>query len=218
VTLAAFLFSAALGLAIEALQAFMPSRDATRADFIFASSGALTGAAGAFVLDYLKLSRRYLSAAAFALAIFLMLATGASVLAWDPDLTRVGDHWHARYRVFVCGRAVPHLEAEPGGIHSHGKDFIHIHPFERKDAGRNATLGRFFATHGGALTADRLTLPLGETYADGDACPEGGTGELVVSVNGWRVEDPGGYLLGNFDTIIIEFRAMEPGRWGLAGE
>ena len=56
VALAAFLFSAALGLAIEALQAFMPGRDATRSDFIFASSGALAGAGAAFVLDYLRLS------------------------------------------------------------------------------------------------------------------------------------------------------------------
>ncbi|MFQ6029767.1 MAG: VanZ family protein [Dehalococcoidia bacterium] len=212
VAMTAFLFSAALGLAIEGVQAFLPGRDATRSDFLYASSGALAGAASAFALDYLRLSRRYLSVAAFSAAIFLMLVTGASVLAWNPDLPRVGDHWHARYQISVCGSVLPDLEGVRGGVHSHGNGFIHIHPFERREAGRNANLALFFATHGGALTDHSLTLPSGETYSNGDRCPNGGAGQLVVTVNGERVENPGAHVLRNLDTILIQFRATDRGQ------
>ena len=209
--LLALLSSAALGLAIEGIQSFLPTRDASQADFIFATAGAATGAAVVLLLDWLRLNRRYLSVATFTMAVALLLGTGASVLTWDPALPRAGDHWHAIYRIVICGTRLPPLEGGPGSVHTHGDGFIHIHPNKRAEAGRNATLSRFLATHGGTLTNEQLTLPDGATYRNGDRCGDGGTGELLVTVNGTRIELPAAYVLRDRDSVRIEFRSSNAG-------
>src|SRR5919108_289734 len=57
----------------------------------------------------------------------------------------IGDHWHAALGVNVCGQWKPNTpQYESGsGIHSHGDGFIHIHPFGRAGAGKNASVGLF---------------------------------------------------------------------------
>lgn len=100
---------------------------------------------------------------------------------------RLGDHWHAPFRVVVCGERLPPLPATPGDIHSHGDDVIHIHPSTSATTGRNATLAAFLATTTLRVTASELSVG-GRTYRNGDTCPDGRPGRVSVLVNG-RAQD-----------------------------
>jgi hypothetical protein len=95
------------------------------------------------------------------------------------------DHWHSAYGVYVCDHFVNSAsETEsPEGIHSHGDNVIHIHPFSAAAAGDNATLGVFFtelAKGGFELSNDELTVD-GETYTEGEDQCDGEDAELVVA-------------------------------------
>ena len=117
---------------------------------------------------------------------------------------RVGDHWHARYEVSVCGDILPPFPESSGGIHSHGDGQIHDHPGRASEAGPNANLGRFFDSVGGELTDTSLSLPLARTYTNGDQC-DGQPGRLSVTVNGDEVAEPSLYIVRNDDVILISF-------------
>jgi hypothetical protein len=132
------------------------------------------------------------------------------------------DHWHAAIGVNVCGSWLPnppefHQQADNGslqaGIHSHGDGLIHIHPYSSSEGGDNATVGRFFDYGGWNVDAESIdlggTLPWsGESYENGDECPDGGTGTLVWSVNGERREgNPADYKPQQDDVIAIGFLA-----------
>jgi hypothetical protein len=205
---AAVAFSVMLGAGIEVLQFLLTeTRTAQVWDFIADTTGSVVGAAAVFNLEQLRVSRQYLSIAAAAVAMTLMLMGGASVLIWNPNLPRVGDHWHAGYRISVCGRDLPPFPGWQGGIHTHGDGVIHIHPFVAGEAGRNATLGLFFANAGGKLTDDSLTLPSGESYPNGTLCPGGQSGKLRVMVDGKVVDKPSTHVLRNKVMVSIEIQA-----------
>lgn len=119
-----------------------------------------------------------------------MLLVSVSAMVWDPSYPRMGDHWHARYTVAVCGRTVGPFPATEGAVHSHGGRIIHIHPYRPSEAGANANLARFFLNSGGELTSTSLVLPSGRRYANGDLCPDGRPGGVVVKVNGAPVQAP----------------------------
>ena len=119
------------------------------------------------------------------------------------------DHWHAAYGIYACDEFLPALtdERDPKGIHSHADGIIHIHPFVRSAAGRNATLAVFADATGLELSVDRIEVPGGETYEAGeDKC--GGKDAIVqVKVNGDEVvtEEVSNIKLNDGDAITIAF-------------
>ncbi|HXG35942.1 MAG TPA: hypothetical protein VNL15_03130, partial [Dehalococcoidia bacterium] len=76
----------------------------------------------------------------------------------DP---KVGDHWHARYTVTICGEQQPNIPTfeDPAGIHTHGDGLVHMHPFNTSGEGGGARLIRFFEYAGGELSNDSLRMP-----------------------------------------------------------
>jgi hypothetical protein len=102
----------------------------------------------------------------------------------SPPVANV-DHWHAAYGVYLCDSFAPNLtdERDPKGIHSHGDGIIHIHPFVRSAAGRNATLGVFADATGLDLSDDELKVPGGKSYKSGDTKCGDKAGVVQVKVN-----------------------------------
>src|SRR3989442_8990698 len=82
------------------------------------------------------------------------IAVAIGVLAMPRQkLPHVGDHWHARYLVVICGKPVPDLPSTVGPIHTQGDGLIHVEPKTSAEAGQRANLGRFFASAGVAFVS-----------------------------------------------------------------
>lgn len=110
-------------------------------------------------------------------------SANASVAPRAATATKAGDHWHAYLGVNVCGTWIDNApeftryansssQAEPG-IHSHGDGLMHIHPFIAGEAGKNATVSKFFSNGGWKLSSTSMTLWDGQTHKNGDECPAG---------------------------------------------
>ena len=115
------------------------------------------------------------------------------------------DHWHAAYGIYACDEFLPPLtdERDPKGIHSHADGIIHIHPFVRSAAGRNATLEVFADAIGLELEDDRIEVPGGKTYESGDDC-DGKDGIVQVKVNDEIVtEEIANIKLNDGDLVTI---------------
>ena len=121
---------------------------------------------------------------------------------------QVGDHWHARYTVTICGEPEPPFPITQGGIHTHGTGTIHIHPANPVDAGRNATLARFLAGTRSRLTNDTLELPSGVEYTNGDPCPDAQTGQMFLRVNGINMTGVADYVPRDNDRIELGFEVQ----------
>lgn len=140
-------------------------------------------------------------------AFALMLA----LLARQPRGPGVRDHWHARYTIELCGKTLPPLLPSAGDIHTHGDGVIHIHPASAATTGRRATLGAFFRSTIVRLTDSSIAILGGESYANGDKCPDGRTGTLKVLVQRAGqgpfspVRDFLAYLPADRDVIRIVF-------------
>jgi peptidylprolyl isomerase len=82
------------------------------------------------------------------------------------------DHWHTAFGVWSCDHWLPPvpLGDDPTGVHTHGDGLIHVHPFDDRAAGRNATLGRFFEASVIKVDATRIEIPKGPKLAAGSAC------------------------------------------------
>jgi hypothetical protein len=139
-----------------------------------------------------------LAGAAFA-ALLLAAAT-------REPLPRVGDHWHAAYRVVLCGETLPPFPPGPGNVHTHGDGVIHIHPAVSSEAGRNANLVRFFGSAGVDFAADRIVLPDGRAFRNGDRCPDGTPGRIRLLVNGRPLDEIERYVPKDGDEVVVEFR------------
>jgi len=147
------------------------------------------------------------------LGIFLGLVLFREAGAVSPKL---GDHWHARYEIWVCGVKQPNIPTFPGGVHTHGDGYIHIHPGNASEEGRGARLTKFFEYAGralgtgGLLTGDSLQVP-GDprVYRNGDVCGEGPyqgqPGQVQVLVNGQRRDDFEDYIPHDGDTVVVVF-------------
>jgi hypothetical protein len=132
-----------------------------------------------------------------------------------PPITRgalVGEHWHASYRIYVCGKRLTNYPNAEGEVHSHGDGFIHIHPATQQFAGENATLGAFLRTYEtglGVLPDGKRTLifPDGTSYKDGDNCPGSNKRHNVEVLNkGEEFEgDPATLIPHEGDAIVIRF-------------
>ncbi len=122
-----------------------------------------------------------------------------------PRLPRVGDHWHARYSVTICGQTLTQFPYTPGNVHTHGDGVIHIHPQTPFESGRNANLGWFFAGAGVEFARGKLELPDGRRFHDGDQCPNGQPGRVRLLVNGKPSDSFEQYVPQNGDQIVVEF-------------
>ena len=201
--------SMALALALEGVQYFLPLRSPELDDLLYNAAGAGTGAIAMLLLDQLTVGRHFLSLMTAGVVLVLVAMTATSIAVRNPSHPWVGDHWHARYQISVCGAILPPLAGTHGSVHTHGGGLIHIHPVESAQAGANANLALFFATSGGKLADHSLTLPSGGTYGDGEQCSNGQPGHLAVTVNGNTLDRPSSYVMRNGDEISIEFKADE---------
>lgn len=207
--LAALAIATLIGAFAEGLQSVLPDRSAQVSDVLFDVAGALSGIAAVAFLRIVRLPTRLIIAAIGSAMALVVVGTTVSTAVWNPAYPYVGDHWHNIYAISVCGVRQPSLPSAPGGVHSHGGELLHVHPRDSSEAGENATLSLVFKSSGGELTKSGMTMPWGASYSNGDLCPDGRTGELAVFVDGVRLEDPTTYVLGNRQTIIIMFRAIE---------
>jgi hypothetical protein len=135
------------------------------------------------------------------------------------------DHWHAAYGVYVCDASVPDLPEftapQNGGNHTHGDGLFHIHPFSPARAGENATLVNWFEDAGAVLGGgdqledDRLGVPGGETYVEGEDSCDGVEGDPIVQVAVWDTafaaaedEEPDRVVTEDFGSIRFEDDSM----------
>ena len=110
----------------------------------------------------------------------------------DNSPPLVGDHWHAAYGVFICGKFASPVndQTDPFGIHTHGDGIIHAHPFRIKGrpfTGKNANLGAFLKAVGGKITPTSFKIPGSGSRTNGAKC-SGKVGE--VQVLSWTEGDP----------------------------
>jgi hypothetical protein len=109
------------------------------------------------------------------------------------------DHWHVAYGFYLCNSPtkgdfispIPNQD-DPLGIHSHADGVIHVHPYVKSAAGKNAVLEVFAKAAGVTLDAGRLRVPSfgavngGKAYSsrdyhDCDSC-DGKPGRVQVQV------------------------------------
>lgn len=165
------------------------------------------------------LRKRRRGAIGFLVFILVILFGGGYLITLfrtnPPPLTRgasVGEHWHASYRIYICGKRMTNYPNVEGEIHSHGDGFMHIHPATQAFSGDNATLGTFLRTYEtalGELTPGKRTLifPDGTKYEDGDTCPGSKRRYNIEVLNkGKKVEgDPQAFKVHDGDAIVIRF-------------
>jgi hypothetical protein len=144
------------------------------------------------------------------MAAVVILGTAGIVYSRDqrqPDNTRplaaaAGrpvDHWHAAIGFYECGAFTPNLPEgnDPLGIHGHGDNVVHIHPFGASSSGKRAKLSIFFDSVGAKISASRIELPGQPTKKNGDGC-DNGPGTVVTKVWDTRSPtDPGRIVPGN---------------------
>lgn len=159
----------------------------------------------------------------FTAAILALLLAGGAAVSLLPRQTGgpqgavIGDHWHAAYRIEVCGKRLapfPHVE---GQIHTHGEDGqIHIHPNTQTQARENANLGAFFLSIesgiGELTTGERfLNLSDGSRYVDGDTCPGSDVPQELTVLAGEPGEEsrvdgnPAAYLPQDGGSVVVRF-------------
>ncbi len=133
------------------------------------------------------------------MALVVILGTAGIVYSRDqrqPDNTRplaasagrAGDHWHAAIGFYICGSFVPDLPEgeDPLGIHGHGDNVVHIHPFGATAAGKRATLEIFFDSVGADVSDDKIELPGQDTKRNGDKCENK---DGVIRTKVWDTRD-----------------------------
>ncbi|MGI8491207.1 MAG: hypothetical protein ACR2KC_00360 [Acidimicrobiales bacterium] len=83
-----------------------------------------------------------------------------------------GTPWNEGFAVYECGKFLDPIKTnkDPVGITTQGDGIIHIHPFVKSAAGKNATLGKFASSIDMKLNAAEIQVPGGHLYRDGDTC------------------------------------------------
>jgi len=137
-----------------------------------------------------------------ALAVVVILGTLLVVYAREERLATAlerplafEDHWHAAFGFYLCDEFLPDLpEYHPPqnrGIHGHGDGLVHVHPFSTARSGERATMENFISDGGEVLGGgdefgdDRLGVPGGETYVEGEDGCGGADGDPIVQVAVW---------------------------------
>ncbi len=140
------------------------------------------------------------------LPLALLAAACVGPLTSDGPSPRVGDHWHASYAITVCQVEMPPFGEVQGGVDSHGDGVIHVHPRTPEDEGKGSRLARLFENAGGALEERLLQLPGQLPWRDGNVCPGGVPGVVMVAVNGEPpIRDLADYVPQDGDRIAIAF-------------
>lgn len=131
-----------------------------------------------------------------------------SAEALEAPLANV-DHWHSSYGFYVCDTFLPDLPEfvapQNGGNHTHGDGLIHVHPFATSRSGENATLVNWIedagaVLGGGVLEDDRLEIPAGATYEEGEDSCDGLDGDPIVQVAFWESAQAG---IDGEDPVIV---------------
>lgn len=166
-------------------------------------------------------------------AVFLVRGGGDSAgsgppRAPDQAADIAGDHWHTAFQVNICGEwlaAQPQFEqpadnpnqAANVGIHTHGDNLIHTHPFVVAEEGNNAKLSKFADYGGWSVSSDSIdawvgpaSKPSQKEWSNGDTCSfgqyKGKKGELTWAVDGkTRTGNPADYHMKNGETLAIYF-------------
>ena len=99
------------------------------------------------------------------------------------DGAQIGDHWHSGLVLEICAEEIT-LPPSDGGVHSHGDGLIHVHPYNASETGSDANLGRFFDSFPMVMEADRVRIPGGKLYENGQSCPDGEPANVQVLANG----------------------------------
>lgn len=141
------------------------------------------------------------------MAAVVVLGTAGIVYSRDqrqPDNSRpfaavagrAADHWHSAIGFYICGSFVPDLPEgdDPLGIHGHGDNIVHIHPFGASSAGKRATLEVFFDTVRADVSDDKIELPGQDTKRNGDKC-DNGPGKVQTKVWDTRAASDQGRLV-----------------------
>ena len=156
-------------------------------------------------------------------AIVVLVALGVTLVVISrgtdeasAEAPTFGDHWHAAYGVYTCDEFAGSLADQNGdanGIHSHEDGLIHIHPSSSQATGDNATLSVFAEEVGLGLEDDRLEIPGGDTFVEGEDECGGEPGIVQLAV--WDdpsdetpeivTEDVAGLKLGENQLITIAF-------------
>jgi hypothetical protein len=115
--------------------------------------------------------------------VVIVMAAVVAIVGSQPSGPSIGDHWHAPFKIVVCGERVPPLPQSVGDIHTHGDDIIHIHPDSSATAGRNATIAAFLNSVALQVTETSITIG-SKTVKNGDRCADGRAGTVSVLING----------------------------------
>lgn len=144
----------------------------------------------------------------FVALLGVLIASSGGGDGTEGRYPQIGDHWHADYSITICDRTEPRFPddfATSPDIHTHADGVIHIEPRNPSAAGRNATLARFIAGTGSRLTNESIELPSGVKYTNGDECPDGGTGQMFLRVNGIATLDMASYVPRDGDSLEFGF-------------
>jgi hypothetical protein len=164
------------------------------------------------------LKRKRRGQAAFLAALTaVLIGGGVSAFVFrlkPPPITRgaiAGEHWHADYRIEICGKKLAPYPTVEGEIHTHGDGRIHIHPQTPAYSLNNANLGKFFDIVETDIGREKgksfIRFPNGKSFTDGDTCPGSNKPEkLILEANGKRVGgDPSLYVMHDNDKIVLRF-------------
>ncbi len=166
-------------------------------------------------------------------AVFLVRGGGDSAgsgppRAADAASNEPGDHWHTAFQVNICGEwltAQPLFEKPADnpnqqanvGIHTHGDNLIHTHPFVVSEEGDNAKLALYAEYAGWSVSSDSIdawvgpkSKPKQTEWSNGDTCPfgqyKGQKGELSWEIDGKaRTGNPSDYHMQDGETLAIYF-------------
>ncbi|MPY93259.1 MAG: hypothetical protein GEV08_09380 [Acidimicrobiia bacterium] len=128
----------------------------------------------------------------FPVAIGLIVLLGCLVVFFGRDrrlsaaneAPRLGvDHWHAAFGLYLCdafGPMLTDLRGDARGVHTHEDNVIHIHPISSVAAGDKSNLDDYFYEVKLEVTDDKIVLPGGETYQNGDDC-NGQPGKVMLA-------------------------------------
>jgi hypothetical protein len=165
-------------------------------------------------------------------AVFLVRGGGTDSSgpprAPDSAANIPGDHWHTAFQVNVCGEwLAPQAQFEKPadnpnqqanvGIHTHGDDLIHTHPFVVGEEGDNAKLSKFADYGGWSVSSDSIDAWIGPEskikqteWSNGDTCSfgefKGKPGQITWAVDGKpRTGNPSDYKMKDGETLAIYF-------------
>lgn len=130
-------------------------------------------------------------------------------LAPTPD--RPGDQWFEAYGVYICDKFVPNFndETDSTGITTKNDGVIHIHPFEKKFAGRNAKVELFAEAVEMKIEQDHIQVP-GDAKVYKTGTEKCGDKDAELVVKEWtnaKDDTTGKIVKGNPKNLLLKNNA-----------